>query len=383
MTIEDKILKCKLWLAKKQNFPFYAFLLFQLKMVATEEVPITATDGEHLFYNEKFLAKCSMETIRGLLIHEIGHIANGHLWRVNTKDKLIFNIAGDFVINNNIIKNSAKGLALPKGVCLDKKYDGWATEQVYHDIKDKFPKVEVCIEQDADGKCKAKFHPCGSSKKWTKKNKGELKKLEKKWNKEIKKAAEIYQKQIGDLPGELQRLVEEVEPKVPWQKVLISYVVPSNDDYSYARPDRRMYSSDFIFPSLEQGEKLENIVIGIDTSGSIDVKELSHFVSEVKSILKSFSNVKAWVGSMDAKLYDFKEINDYKMPINAFGGGGTNYNCLFDEIKKRKIDPSVVLVLGDMFATFPKQKPSFDVLWLVTPDHGEPPKWGRKLKYDF
>ena len=113
------------------------------------------------------------------------------------------------------------------------------------------------------------------------------------------------------------------------------------------------------------------------------MKELSHFVSEVKSILKSFSNVKAYVGSMDTEIYDFKEINDYKTPITPIGGGGTDYNCLFDEIKKRKIDPSVVLVFGDGYANFPKQKPRFDVLWLATPNHGKLPSWGRKLKYDF
>lgn len=379
MTVPERIIKAKIWIARKDNFPFWGYLLFQLKPTAIKDIPLTATDGEHLYYNEIELSKCSDSELRGLLIHEVQHVALGHLWRVGARDKLIWNLAGDYIINQDIKKHENQSLSLPKGVCYDQKYEGWFTEAVYKDLLKTVKKYEISIGP----KGKGKFKVCGSSAKWSKKDKGELKKMERKWNREIKRAAEIHKKDRGDLPGELQRLVEDSEPKVDWKKVLISYITQSFDDYTYSRPDRRLLSSDFIFPAMEFGEKLEDIVIAIDTSGSISPKLLTDFVGEVKGITKSFSNVKAYCCSWDTQVYNWEEIDRYTPKVKPMGGGGTSTICVFNEIKKRKIQPNCVLFFTDLYAEFPSKKPSFDVIWLAPKsDHGTPPNFGRLIKYE-
>lgn len=378
MTLEEKILASKIWLAKKKNFPFFAYLLFQLKLVADKNVPITATDGEHLFYNEEFLNKCSLEQIRGLFLHETMHIALGHLWRVGNKDKMIYNIAGDFCINLVIKDNYKKGISLPTGVCMEEKYRGWFSEQIYYDIIDKVKKVEVSFIADPNGNPNAKFKPCGSSNKWSQKDKSKLKKLEKKWNREIKKAAEIYKKDIGDLPGELQRLVEDVEPHIPWQIVLLNYILPSYDDYSYSRPDKRLLYSSFIFPSQEEGEKIEDVIIALDTSGSINQQEINEFVSEVKSLLKSFQNIQVYICSCDTRIYNWTELNTYKKDFKITGCGGTSFIPVFEEVKKRNINPSVLLYFTDGYGSFPQEIPDYPVIWLMPKNYQNPP-FGRKL----
>ncbi|MHA1506722.1 MAG: vWA domain-containing protein [Candidatus Asgardarchaeia archaeon] len=208
------------------------------------------------------------------------------------------------------------------------------------------------------------------------------KKAQRKWERAVKQAAEAHAKKQGNLPGELQRLVEEAMPIVDWREVLVNYVVKSHDDFSYRQPDRRFLDSEFIMPSMEEGEKIDEVVIAVDTSGSIDHSLLNKFAGEAKGILSAFKNIKAYFCSWDTQVYDWKEVNDYQVNLQYFGGGGTSTVCVFDEIEKRNITPSCVIFFTDLYADFPDKEPDYDVLW-ITPkrDHGESPGWGRVILY--
>lgn len=373
----DRILKCKIMLSKKNGFPFFGYLLFLLKTVENETIPTAGIDGKNLYINPTWINKLNDKELRSVLIHECLHIVYGHLWRVGLKDKLLYNVASDIVINNEI--QTYNNLEMPKGCLLDPKYKDWFSEQVYVDLLKNAKKIKINVGGSFDKDSKG--NSCrGSHNKWGGGSRTQQKKLERKWQRAIKQAAEIA-KQKGNLPMGIERLIRESEPKIDWREILLSYVTNFQNDYTYSRPDRRFLSSEFIMPSMEEGEWLEEVVIAIDSSGSIDDKTLSEFVSEVKGLLKSFDRVKIYCCSCDTECYNWQEIDNFHTVIRVSGGGGTDYSAITREIEKRKINPTVLVVLGDMFAGFPQKQP-YDVIWLATKAHGQVPDWGRLIQYN-
>lgn len=380
MTPIERITVQKIFLARQRKYPFFGYLLFNLQFVESEECPTMGVDGTYCYYNSDFVSKLNNEELRGVLIHEILHIAKGDLWRRDSREPQRWNISADILCNNIINGLNDSDIKLPNGAIYDAKHKDSFTEKVYDDIKDRVKYFNIGVEfsNGKDGKGCRGFHG-----KWGEGlSKKQKKELSEKWKRAVKIAADIHQKQRGDLPAGLQRLVENTETVIDWREVLLSYLTTSKNDYSFCRPDKRLMYSDLIFPDLQDEDNIENIVVGLDTSGSMETSELSKFLGEVNGLIKSFSNTKAWFCSVDSEVYDFKEINKYELPETIRGGGGTNYGCLFEEIKKRNLHPSVVIMLGDGWAEYPSEIPDYDVIWLFTKNHGNPPNWGRKIIYN-
>jgi predicted metal-dependent peptidase len=59
------------------------------------------------------------------------------------------------------------------------------------------------------------------------------------------------------------------------------------------------------------------------------------------------------------------------------GGGGTSFIPVFDELKKTKCTPSILIYFTDGYGNFPEVSPKrYPVLWVLTENHQDPP-WGR------
>ena len=416
MNAEEKIIQAKIWLSKAEKYPFFGYLLFMLipkachsveverkfkdtktgkikKMKVKESTIPTAgvgRDAQYLYYNPDFIDTLKDKHIRAVMVHEILHLALGHLWRVGSKDHLIWNYAADYAINVDL--NTYKGMRLPEGVLYDKKYKGWPTEQIYYDLIKRLnnnkKKIRLGFANGKGGQINKDVlidrkgfgdGAMGDHGKWYE---GNGKSQEKKWQRACKQAAEVHNKKAGDLPGEIQILIDAAMPKVDWREVLINYVVKSYDDFSYNPPDRRFLSGEFILPSMEDGDKIDEVVVAVDTSGSIEPEMLNKFAAEVRGLLGSFKNIKTHFCSWDTRVYDWKEVDDWQANIQYFGGGGTDISCVFDEIKKRDITPTVLLVFTDGYFNCPPEEPSYDVIFLLTKKDYEKPPFGRHLLYD-
>ena len=57
MNIQEEITKAKIWINKGQNFPFFGYLLFQLKTIEDKNIPTIGTNGEALYFNPDFLKR--------------------------------------------------------------------------------------------------------------------------------------------------------------------------------------------------------------------------------------------------------------------------------------------------------------------------------------
>ena len=97
-----------------------------------------ATDGKTIFVNVSYAKGLGDKEIRGILIHELLHILGRHRWRRGDFHRELWNIATDYVINGEIVRNDrfGKDFTLPENILFDKIYSavGWRAEEVAHDL---------------------------------------------------------------------------------------------------------------------------------------------------------------------------------------------------------------------------------------------------------
>lgn len=377
------------------NCPLFSSLLVNLPVEITDKIPTLGVDGKKLYVNENFLSSLPMNEQVGVVMHECLHLALGHIWRgehfsdiaVDPKSGQtvsLYNIAADYVINA-AIKEYAKvtGLAvrLPSTVLYDKKYDRMSTEEVYHLLRNSMKSMNSKEMQNIIDE----HLSCGDKSKWkdAKGAKGDMDGPfhEKKWRTAIE-AGKEQEKKRGTMPQGLDRSLEVEEPQEDWRAILREHVQPFDNDFSFNPPDRRSLDWDFLLPDIKQGEKVDWIAVAIDTSGSISVSELSKFLGELKGILSSFDKVKVKLTFCDAKATDLVEMEEFDTSkIQVKGGGGTDFEPVFDLVKKEDDDPCLLVYFTDLEGDFPNEAPEYDVLWLSTQKSKKAP-FGNTIFYE-
>jgi predicted metal-dependent peptidase len=201
-----------------------------------------------------------------------------------------------------------------------------------------------------------------------------------KWSQNLANAAQ-YARSQGNMPAGMERLIGDVlAPKVSWKALLLKYLRAhlTPTDWSYHKPGRKSYALDIYLPTvIREGTQVEVVV---DTSGSIDEKQLSEFLAEIVGIAKAFPSVEMWVSFVDTKVYDGKDGTPkgrYKvdngeiakiLAMTATGGGGTQLEKGLLYIKEHNPNVPVVCVLTDGYDSYTHKGRDFpfEVIWCIT-----------------
>lgn len=219
--------------------------------------------------------------------------------------------------------------------------------------------------------------------KWGESESNELNKA--KWQQRVYDAVQVLKdtKGFGSVPALAQRMVDEIQnPPIDWRSVLINFIQSDVYDYSFSPPDRRYSESDFFLPDFnEKAEKVENVWIVVDSSGSVSDKQLALALNEIKGAIEQYNGrFSGWVSFFDyfvTKPEAFDSLEDIKR-LNLFGGGGTSFENIF---KARRgyfdEDLSCIIIITDGYAPWPKESEAdgIPVLWLFNNLKVTPP-WG-------
>ena len=81
------------------KYPTFGSVIANLEFKASKDIATAGTDGKVLLYNPKFLGGLSEKQQIFIFAHEICHVAFEHIFRSEGKDKRLWNIATDSVIN--------------------------------------------------------------------------------------------------------------------------------------------------------------------------------------------------------------------------------------------------------------------------------------------
>jgi len=339
---------------------FLTTICLNLKHIFSDEVPTAATNGEYIIYNPEYFASLTKEEKLFLLAHETWHVALNHMIRGKNKEKpALYNKAADYVINQLLVDY---GFSLPDGGLLDNKYRGWSTDQVYKDLinsnqDDKHSDKDI-IYIGSDINDKSEQEKEEEIKQQESKIKGILSKA--KMQSQIKKEAP------GKIPGEINRIIEELlNPIIPWNSVLERFMnSKSKDDYSWSKPNRK-YFPQYYLPST-YSECMEEIVIAIDTSGSISNDEIKDFLSEIRYIFDTIKPKSTTILSCDYYIHEIHKLeSDSKIEdLKISGGGGTRTSPVFNYCNN---NPTTILVyFTDLYVDdLPNNAPEYEVIWVV------------------
>jgi len=371
----EKLQKTRIQLMKDN--PFFSYLSMHLDFKEAEIETIGIDANGTLYYNPKYVKSLSISNLIAVLVHEICHLFLNHMERGIHKEHYIFNIATDIVINDII---TANGFNLPESTLKPNKHEitiagvkikdtnKKTAEEVYNQLIKKAKIINVtCI----CGKCKTKDgktsgKTCkGFDKHIYGKQKGDKNK-QKNWKK-ITSEASAMARQRGKMPDGLERVIDTLlNPKLDWRSILHRHItnqIPS--DYSWSRQSKRSLATGFYMPSVVK-ENLD-IVVSVDTSGSISQKELTQFLSEIIGISKSFSSVSMTLIICDCKIHDVIEISNGNiekiMNLKIKGGGGTDHHPVFSHIEKNMPNAKILVSLTDGYTSVGDV--TINTLWVI------------------
>lgn len=365
--------------------PFFATLALYLEPVAGK-TETAATDGYHIYYNQTWLEelkeKYGLSTVAAIIAHEVMHCALNHITRCGTRDKTLWNIAADYA--TNLILHET-GFRLPHDALLDPKYKNMSAEQIYEQLLENSIKIGgmsgkgVIDDHSKWGKFSDGGNKSGNNGYSGGLSPSATKQLEDEWKARVAAAAQAVRSQ-GKCPAGLERLIDELlEPYIPWREVLADYMERIQHEYVWGPFDRRHIHAGTYVPSTGQ-DGLGEVVVALDTSGSITQKELTQFLSEVKAIA-DIGTKTLHIVFCDAEVgaWYTVEMSDDLPPVKAIGGGGTDFRPVFAEVEKRCIHPSVLIYYTDGWGSFPEKQPGYHVIWAVTKNHRKPP-WGKIIE---
>lgn len=371
MNAKEKLLKARSLLILDN--PFFGCLALKLEMVENSDIcPTMGVDGKRLFYNPQFVEALPLNQLIAVIAHEILHISLGHLWRIGHRELYKWNVAADYAINNYLIEI---GFTLPKECLISKEYKELGAEEIYA----KLP-VQTANCTGTENNQSKKIPDCGRCGGFAIAE-ADIKEIENEWKSTVSQAVKLSK---GNLPGNLVRkIIEVVNPPLPWHILLRDFLQrTAKNDYNWSTPNRRYLNRNIILPSLISDELL-NIVIAIDTSGSITEKMLGQFSYELSNILMCYDTL-IDVYYCDYEIQEVKSFtrSDLPLQLEMKGGGGTNFIPVFDDISKKDINPAALIYFTDLEGSFPRNTPNYPVLWISTNRDAKAP-FGETIHFNY
>jgi predicted metal-dependent peptidase len=393
--VREKLVTARVGLLLRASF--FGNLATRLRLVNADDWCTTAaTDGRNFYYNSRFIDMLRPKEIEFLFGHEVLHCVYDHFGRRGNRDPQLFNIANDYCVNADLKKHRVGEFITTVPCLYDHKYEGWSSEEIYDDLYEKAEKIDIdrLVEMMLDEHLDEEDDSEGEGD--NKNGKGQRPKVSEeeraKIRDEIKEAmlaaAAADSSGAGNIPAGVKRLIQQLtEPKLNWRELLRMQLESTiKSDYSWLRSSRRGWHMDAVMPGMIP-EPMIDIAIGIDASGSIGEQMLKDFLSEIQGIMDSFPAFRIHVITFDTGVYNpcqydsdnLDTICDYEVK----GGGGTDFECVFNYLKEHDIEPKRLVMFTDgyPFGSWGDENYT-DTVWILHGTTTIVPPWGQYAYYD-
>lgn len=341
----------------KRGWGFYASILYKMPLVIKNEIPTMATDGTNIFYNETFADSLSEGGLDFVNCHECMHRILLHHLRFGKRDHELWNMACDYAINLSLIES---GLTeMPEGGLLDKKFSNMRAEKIYDILKS---------DKDKDG-TKPTPQPWGNVTPQKGLSDDQVKQEVAKINAETMMAV-TGAKGRGNLPSSIKDLINEMKKsQVDWSEVLRRHCVGDQPEgYSFRKPNRRSWHLHKVLDPVSNKIGVGDIVVGVDSSGSVSNKELSYFLGELNALSEEIQPNSITIIVCDAQIQDVIRYEKGEVIENIVckGRGGTLVMPVFDYIQKENLNVDSFIYFTDLgIGDYPKES-YFPILWVST-----------------
>lgn len=361
LDVRDRLTKARVKMLLKH--PFWGNLATRMKIVeAGDWCKTAATDGRHFYYCEEFINSLDDDELVFLFGHEVGHCVYNHMGRRGERDPQIWNMAGDYLINDMLITNNVGKKITKVPILWDPKYRDMTAEEVYDELVKNAVKIQVTLDMhldgtgeegedaDGDGKKKGKASDGKSGSSGIKIDDETMKKIKDEVKEAVLQSAQAAG--AGNTPVGIKRFIQQfTAPKMRWQDLLQIQLESSlKNNYSFTRPSRKAWHTGAVLPGMLPAEHLD-VCIAIDMSGSISESMAQDFLSEVKGMMDIYTTYSIHVFCFDTEVYNpvtftddsGDDIHEYEPQ----GGGGTDFDCAFKYMKDNDINPKQFVMFTD------------------------------------
>jgi predicted metal-dependent peptidase len=358
--------------------------------------------------------------LRGLVLHENLHVALKQIPRhrdLSDENHKLLNYAMDFVVNDIIVNTDGTTghikeplVMLPDGALYHPMFHDWAVRKVYNYLKQRKDEID---QADKNG---TQPQPCDKQNNASPSSDGQkptdidqaLKNMDKEMDgHKFDGVVEMDAEQLKKLEGEIDKALRQggmlagrmgakvprvigelLEPKVDWREVLREFVqsaMRGKDEYTWRKMSKPYLANDMYIPSM-QSETMGELVVAIDTSGSINNEQIAEFASELVSICELCSPEKVRVLWWDTMVHGEQvfqsNYQDIGKMLKPMGGGGTHVGCVSEYMIKNSVNAEVLVIFTDGYV---ERDIKWDVtaptMWFVTQNGSfDPPSGGRMVK---
>ena len=410
----------------------------------TQHIKTAGTDGKSLYVNEAFYSSLIRTHRRGLIFHELLHVALGHALRRGARDPEAWNKACDFVINLIVLD---AGEELPPKALLNRDYEGWSEDRVYDDIAPQQGEEqgEEEGEEQGDGEGEGEGEGEGGGKGEREgeggapnedsddedsddeggKAKGEGEGEDSddgevpKWE-DIEELGELFDPvhddgrefsdsdkldALGELSEDLDRgevfaagqdpgkhatiAIERLRaPKGNWRALLAKAISKAGNPVGtcYRELDRRAIQRGVIRPG-EIKEGISRLHIFVDVSYSIDTPRLLSAFAHLEQIRKVVPIDLITIIPFESIILEDRIIEVRKgqpLPRKLEIGGGTRFFPIFNWLRRQPKKPDLVIIFTDLGANDHGEAPKVPVIWLSSdPVHEyNTPPFGKTIEVD-
>ena len=416
LTIEQRVKKAHIALMRHPETALYSGVFMMGETSVSDEAITAYTDGVNKKYGRAFVSALSDVELNALVLHENLHIVFRHLLHnrdLFEENRKLSNIAADYVVNDVIVNLKDTSLCkLPEGALVDPVFHNMNMREVYRLLKekckpregDKPKQPQQPGDQPSSGgedgnqggdegvPQEFKDYEFDDHDLSSKEGVGgpqtaeEAKALDNKIDRALREGALL----AGRLGGKVPRSIKELlDPKTRWQDELKEFVTAScrgKDEYTWKKFNRRLLPNDIYMPSVEN-ETIGEVVVAIDTSGSIGQTALDEFATELQSICDAVEpevvRVLWWDAIVHGEQVFRGQYQGLRELLKPLGGGGTRVTSVSDYLKKNKTKAECVIVFTDGYVEGDvKWEVNAPTLWLVTAHKEWTPPVGRKVVFE-
>ncbi len=399
-------------------FPYLDGAFAGLRYCPEEKAGTIGTDGEFLYFSPSYLIRAYGENPRSILrgyLHILLHCLYlhpfyGEIFPGGEKgDRVLWNLACDMWVEEIIEREQIPGLSPGREPVREQCF--WlmrgqklSAEKLYYMLAGgRFPYTfkELCQAFSFDDprfweKGKREKRGAGTRKKWE-----ELRSLTGQKKQQKKKRAGT-QKGSGE-----EEMEARPQGKFDYRKFLKRFAVPREEveldtesfDYIFYNLGMERYGNTPLIEPLEYKEvnRLEELVIAIDTSSSCSEETVRGFLGETYRILEEkenfFRKMKVYLIQCDSCIQDVKVIHSeeewkaYSKNIKIRGRGGTDFRPVFHYISRQREKKEIrnlkaLIYFTDGDGIYPQSRPEYETAFVFLEKNARMdrvPDWAYKL----
>lgn len=362
---------------------YWGFFILMMNKVWRNNLPTAGVSKNginfQLAINEEFFTNLPKLHREGLIQHEAMHIAYNHLTQwFNFPDRKIANIAMDLVINQTISDDY-----LPEGGMKLELFPELNLEpdQGTHYYYEKLTQAKEQKEQTGssgsqaldslldqmeggEGNGDVELPDHSTWEEFDGLSESESRIMKAQLDRVLEQAAEMTVKKRGVVPGDIRDYLlalQQVEPpKFDWKGYLRLFIGTSAK--VYIKKSRRKENIKFPDSAGIKIKRKQNILLAIDTSGSVSEDELLEFMSEIYHIWKT--GVEVTIIQCDTRI---RSIDEYKgtFEMKFHGRGGTEFDPVLEYFNenRNKFNSLIYFTDGECYTSIQPRNP---VLWVLS-----------------